>query len=137
LFQLARNLGYCQTRRGFSQVGRTADLFVFGRLSSASEAEQRLKRRHRRLPAVVSKYEFIQINLELITAHAVVRSDKPLLEVANCSVRQWYNGLCALSQVNVQRLTARNVLEASLFKPVKLFSPYIPRKPTFPSSVGL
>ena len=121
LFQLTRNRVIVRPRWGFSQVGCAAYFFVFGRLVPSSKAEQRLKRRHRGLPAIVSKYEFIQVKLELTTAHAVVSSDEPLLEVANCSVRQWYNGLCALPQVNAQRLAARNVLEASLFQPGKAF----------------
>ncbi|MFL6450883.1 MAG: hypothetical protein ACJ746_24860 [Bryobacteraceae bacterium] len=36
----------------------------------------------------MAKYELIQINLELITAHPVVSTEQPLLEVANCAVCQ-------------------------------------------------
>ena len=67
---------------------------------TSAKTEKRLKGCHWRLPPVVSKYEFVQINLELITAYAVVSSNQPLLEVANCPVREWHNGLRALSQVN-------------------------------------
>jgi hypothetical protein len=37
---------------------------------TSAKTEKRLKGRHWRLPPVVSKYEFVQINLELITAFA-------------------------------------------------------------------
>jgi hypothetical protein len=42
----------------------------------SSKSEQRLECRHRRLPPIVTKYEFIEINLELITADAVMSSEQ-------------------------------------------------------------
>lgn len=85
----------------------------------SSKSEQRLKRRHRRLPTIVTKYEFIKVDLELITADTMMSPEQPLLEISNGPVCQGYYGLRAFSQVNSQRLAARHVLEASLFQPSK------------------
>ena len=88
---------------------------------SGSKSEQRLERRHRRFPPIVTKYEFIQINLELITADTVMGSEQPLLKIANGPVRRRHHGLGTPSQVNSQRLAARHVLEASLFQSGEAF----------------
>jgi len=37
--------------------------------------------------AIMAKDEFIEIDLELFAAHTVIRSDEPLLEIANGAVR--------------------------------------------------
>src|ERR1700693_3365286 len=63
--------------------------------------------------------QFIQVDLELITAHTVMSPEQPLLEIANGPVCQRHHGLRAFSQVSSQRLAARHVLEASLFQPSK------------------
>jgi hypothetical protein len=47
-----------------------------------SKSEQRLEGRHRRFPPIVTKYEFIQVNLELIATHSVMGAQQPLLEIA-------------------------------------------------------
>jgi hypothetical protein len=54
----------------------------------SSKSEQRLERYHRRLPRIVTKYEFIQVNLELITADTVMSPEQTLLEIANGPVCQ-------------------------------------------------
>jgi len=90
---------------------------------TGSKAEQSLERRRRCLPPIVTKYEFIQIDLELITADTMVSSEQPLLEITNRSVSQRYHGLRAFSQIGSQRLAARHVLEASLFQPSEAFQP--------------
>jgi len=90
---------------------------------SSSEAEQGLERGHRRLPTIVAKNELIQINLELITAHTVVSSEQPLLEVANRAVCQGHDGLRTLPQGDSQRLTASHVLESSFLQPSEALEP--------------
>jgi hypothetical protein len=62
----------------------------------SSKAEQCLERRHWRLPPIVTKDEFVQVNLELITADTVVSSEQPLLEIANCPVGQRHHRLGSL-----------------------------------------
>jgi hypothetical protein len=56
----------------------------------SAKSEQSLERSHRRFPPIVAKYEFIQVNLELIAAHAVMGTQQPLLEIANGPVRQMH-----------------------------------------------
>src|ERR1700686_2982457 len=85
----------------------------------SSKSKQCLERSHRRLPPIVTKYEFIQVHLELIATDTVMSPKQPLLEIANGSVRERHYGLRAFSQVASQRLAARHVLEASLFQPSK------------------
>jgi hypothetical protein len=85
----------------------------------SSKSKQRLERRHRRFPPIVTKYEFIQVNLELIATHTVMGTQQPLLEIANGPVRQRHYGLRAFPQVRWPRLAARHVLKASLFQPSK------------------
>jgi len=48
--------------------------------------------------------ELVQVNLQLIAAHAVVGANEPLLEVADGAVRQWHRGFRALAQVASQGL---------------------------------
>ena len=65
----------------------------------------------------MAKDEFIQIDLELITAHAVIGSDQPLLQIANRSVCQRNYRFGALPQLDSQRLGARHVFVTSLVQP--------------------
>jgi hypothetical protein len=51
-----------------------------------------VKRGGRRLAAIVPKYEFVEVYLELVLTHTVISTDEPLLEVANGSISKW-NGL--------------------------------------------
>jgi hypothetical protein len=44
-----------------------------------AQFEQDLERGHRQAPPVVAEYEFIQVELELIAAAAVVRADQPVI----------------------------------------------------------
>jgi hypothetical protein len=55
---------------------------------SSSQSEKRLERRRRSLPPIVTKYEFIQVHLELIATDTVMGPQQPLLEIANGPVRQ-------------------------------------------------
>src|SRR5580692_2137246 len=89
----------------------------------SSKSEQRLERRHRRFPPIVTKYEFIQVNLELIATHTVMGPQQPLLEIAHGPVRQRHYGLRALPQVRWPRLASGHVVKASFFQPSKAFQP--------------
>src|SRR5260370_26150819 len=100
-------------------VGSTSYLLVFSGFMPSSNSEQRLERRHRRFPPIVTKYEFIQVNLELIATYTVMSPQQPLLEIANGPVRQRHYGLRAFPQVRWPRLAARHVLKASLLQPSK------------------
>jgi hypothetical protein len=73
----------------------------------------------------VTKYEFIQVDLELIAADTVMSPKQPRLEIANGPVRDRHYGLRAFSKVASLRLAARNGLEASLFQPSKALSPSV------------
>jgi hypothetical protein len=76
-----------------------------------SEAQHGLERGHGQLLAIMAKDEFVEINFELIAAHAVVCSDQPLLQITDRAVSQRHHGRRAFSQVDSQGLTARHVLE--------------------------
>ena len=82
-----------------------------------SKTEQSLECRHRGLPAIVSKHELVEVHLKLSAAHAVVRANQPLLQVANCAVGQWHYRLRAFPQLCPARLSTRDVFEAGLFEP--------------------
>ena len=58
-----------------------AYLLIGRGLASGSETERGLERGHRLPPAIMAKDEFVEINLKLITAHAVISFDQPLLQV--------------------------------------------------------
>src|SRR5260370_33824931 len=85
----------------------------------SSKSEQRLERRHRRFPPIVTKYEFIQVNLELIATHAVMGPQQPLLEMANGPVCRRHYGLPAFPEFLWPRLASQQMLKASLFHPSK------------------
>ena len=55
------------------------------RRACGAEAKQRLERGHGLLPPIVSKDELVQVDLQLRSAHAVIRSDQPRLEVPDGS----------------------------------------------------
>ena len=61
------------------KIRGTPDLLISSRFAPGAEAEQGLERSHRLPPAIVAKDEFIEINLELIAAHAMIGSGQPLL----------------------------------------------------------
>ena len=101
------------------KVRATPYLLICGRLTPGSETEQGLERGHRLPPPIVPKDKFIEINLKLIAAHAVIGSDQPLLEVSNGAVRQRQHRLRAFSQIDSQGLRARHMLKSGLLQPRK------------------
>src|SRR5713226_7819528 len=87
------------------------------------EAEEGLEGGHRLLAAIVSEDKFVEVHLELTSAHAVIGPDQPLLEVANGTVRQGDDGLGAFPQVASQGLDARQVLESSFLQSGEALEP--------------
>jgi len=62
----------------------------------------------------VPEDEFVEVDLELGLAHAVVCANEPLLEVADGSIGKSHRGLCAFSQFQTERLDAGDVFKTGL-----------------------
>lgn len=93
---------------------RCPTYLLIGRgLATGSETEQGRERGHRLPPAIMAKDEFVEINLKLIAAHAVIGSVQPLLQVADGAISQRHHGLGP----STQGLAARYVLEPSFLQP--------------------
>jgi hypothetical protein len=76
-----------------------------------------LERSHRRLPPIVTKYEFIQVHLELVATDTVMSPEQPLLEIASGSVRQRHCGLRkvqAAAETQASRGSLKAVLQREL-----------------------
>ena len=74
------------------KVFRTADALVLIRCGVlSSESEECLKCGHGMFSPVIAKDEFSQITLKLTSAHAVIGTDKPLLQIANGAVGHRYD----------------------------------------------
>ncbi len=58
--------------------------------------------------------EFVEVNLELGLARAVVGADQPLLEVPNGSIGKWDSGLHTFAQLSTAGLGANRMLKAGL-----------------------
>ena len=74
-----------------------------------AETEQGLKSGHRMLAPVMTKDEFIEINLKLFAAHAVVGADQPLLQVPDGPIGQWHYRFRAFAKIALQGLGAWNM----------------------------
>ena len=85
-------------------------------MAAGSEAKESLESGRRRLPAIVPKYEFVEVNLELALAHAVIGANEPLLQVADSSIGKWDGGLRTLSQLRAERLGAGYMFKAGLLE---------------------
>ena len=77
-------LGFIERPR---EILRAAYEVIGCRGAPSSKAEEGLERGHGLPPAIVAKDEFIEVNLELTAAHAVIGSNEPLLQIANSAVR--------------------------------------------------
>ena len=73
--------------------------------------EKPLKGCHWILSAVMPKDEFIQVNLKVTPAYAMVRSHKPLLKIPDGAIGQWDNGFCAPTQISPQGLGSRHMIK--------------------------
>jgi len=72
--------------RELPQISSAANEAPRRRTTRAPKSEQGLKRGHRGLPPIVPKHELVKIDLQMVTADAVVRADEPLLQVADGAV---------------------------------------------------
>jgi len=93
-------------------VPSSSHLLIGNRLMLGSEAQQGLESRHRLLAPIMTKNEFIKISLELMTAHAVMGSEQPLLQVADGAICQRHRGLRPFVQVRSRRLSAGHMTES-------------------------
>ena len=91
------------------QVPGAPYLSIRGRRAARAEAQQRLKRRCRRAPTVVSKDELVQIDLELAATRAVMGPHQPLLQIADGAIREAHDRLRALAEFAAERLGARHI----------------------------
>jgi len=90
---------------------------------SSSQAKQGLKSGHRCLAAIVAKNELIEIDLQLLAAHAMVSADQPLLQVPDGLIGHWRHRFRAFAKVALQGLGTWNMPEASLFKTGEALEP--------------
>lgn len=74
--------------RELAQIAGAADETSGGWPAPCPEPEQGLKRGHGRLAPVMAKDEFIEIDLQVTAADAMVGADQPLLQVADGAVRE-------------------------------------------------
>src|SRR6266571_6259694 len=95
--------------RELGQIAATADDASGGRSAPRPESEQGLKRGHRRGPPVMAKDEFVEIDLQVMPADAVIRADEPLLQVADGAVRKRHHRGNASTQGASWRLGAGHV----------------------------
>ena len=72
--------------RDLGQIAAPADETSGGRSAPRPEPEQGLKRGHRGLAPVIAKDEFVEIDLQVMSADAMVGADEPLLQVADGAV---------------------------------------------------
>lgn len=84
--------------------------------AASSEAEQGLESCHRLLSPIIAKDKFIEVHLELIPAYTMMRSDQPLLQVANRAVSQRHHRFGAVAHIRSPRLNACHVLEPSVLQ---------------------
>jgi hypothetical protein len=69
----------------------------------------------------VPEDEFVEVDLELRLAHAVVGADQPLLEVSDSAISKWNNRLRAFTEFRPQRLDAGDMFEPSFLETLKAF----------------
>jgi hypothetical protein len=74
--------------RKLRQIVRPSDDVSRRRSAGRAKPEQGLKRRHGCLSPVMAKDEFVKVDLQLMAADAVVRSDQPLLKIPDGAVGQ-------------------------------------------------
>ncbi len=87
LFQLTTtSCGWCAMCI-FGQILRAPYPLVGCGFVSGSEAQQCLKSGHWMLAPIMARNKFIEVSLQLIATHAVIGSNKPLLQIANGPIR--------------------------------------------------
>jgi len=109
--------------RELRQILSAANQAARRRAARAPESEQRLKRGHRRLPAIVAKHELVEIDLQVMAADAMVRPDEPLLKVADRAIRERHDRGHPAAQGAPQRLRTGYVPHARGLQPFPPFQP--------------
>src|SRR6266536_2428956 len=107
--------------RELRQVVPATDDVSNGRLAPRAESEQGLERCHGSLAPVMAKDELVEINLQLMSADAVVRSDEPLLKIPDGAVGERHHRLGPFAEVLSSWLHARDMSIACLIQAGKLF----------------
>jgi hypothetical protein len=108
--------------RKLRQISRATDDGAGRRPVRAAEPEQRLKRGHRCLPAVMPECELVQIHLQVVAADSVVSPDEPLLQVPDGSVRQGHDRWGATTQGASGRLLPGDVPDVGGLHAIHPFS---------------
>jgi len=98
--------------RKLRQIASTADETAGGRPAPRPKSKQSLKGGHRRLPSVMAKDEFVEIDLQVMPADAVIRADEPLLQVPDRTVRQRHHGGHSFAERTPERLRAGHMPHA-------------------------
>ena len=93
----------------FEHIAPALDPTVRCGRATGAQAEEGLKRRLRLLSTVVSEHELVEVGLELRPADAVMGTNQPVLEVANDSIGERYDGGRALAERRSQRVLKRGV----------------------------
>src|SRR5688572_3575704 len=110
---------------GRRQVLSAPNLSIGCRRAPGPEAKQRLKGRGRRPPTVVPERELVQVDLELRSTDTMVSADKPLLKIADRTIRQRHDGVGSLAELAAQRLRSRDMIEPSDRQPGDCFRPSV------------
>jgi len=94
-------------RSRLRQILGAANAAVRCRRVSGSEPEERLKCGHRLPATIVPKHEFIEIDLQLRLADAVISADQPLLQVADGAISHRHDRGDAATELAAARLLSR------------------------------
>jgi hypothetical protein len=95
-----------------SDIASASNSSIRCRRPSRPKAKQGLERSHRLPPPIVTKDELVEVNLKLCLADPMVRSDQPLLEVPDGTVREGHDGGDTVAQGARARLSPPNVSDA-------------------------
>jgi Putative glucoamylase len=106
-------------RSAFDQIASPANLSPRRRCTASAKAEQCLKRGRRLSPTIVSEHEFVEVHLELPLADTVIRADQPLLQVADCPVRERDDRHRAAAELHPGRLVPRHVPNTGRGQPIE------------------
>ena len=97
--------------RRLEDIAPASNAAIGCRRAPRAEAEQCLERGHGLLPSIVPKHELVEVHLQLRAAHAVIRSDQPLLEVPDGAICQWHDRGGTFAEGRTRRLGASDVSE--------------------------
>src|SRR6266496_3179050 len=96
------------------QVVPASDDVSDGRPAPRAESEQGLERCHGCLAPIMTKDELVEINLQLMSANAVVRSEEPLLKIPDGTVGERHRRLGPFAEILSRWLHALHMSIACL-----------------------